>query len=893
MSDILTARDALAGAPVGGKARGLAVAGHAGLPVPAWVVLSPDAFWASLGDDGRRRLEAASDGGDITALANAVQPSAGVRASLDEAFRVLCGDGGHVAVRSSASDEDGAQHSFAGQLESVLHVDRARLPGAVGAVWHSGFSARILEYRRLHGLPLVPPAPAVLVQRMVRARAAGVAFSADPVTGRRGMAVVSAVAGLGTALVSGDSDADTFHVGRDGSVIERHLAEKRVVHRADAAAPGGVSAEAVSGVTAPVLSDDEVRAVAGLARQAAQHFGRAQDIEWAYEGETLYLLQARPITSLAALADPDAELRLWDNSNIVESYSGVTTPLTFSFASEIYEHVYRQFCRVMRVPEHAVAAQDDAFRNMLGLIRGRLYYNLLNWYRVLALLPGFSVNRRFMEQMMGVREGLPESLVRALESRGSGARLLDALHLCRTLAGLVGQQLLIDRRVAAFTRRLDAALAPPAPPLADRRPDELAAHYLELRRKLLLSWDAPLVNDFFAMIFYGQLRTLCARWCGDTEGTLQNDLVSGQGGLASAEPIVRLKRMAALAAGDPSLLELLSGAPAADILAAAVVRPAFHDEYRAYLDRFGERSANELKLETETLLDDPLPLLRAVGTLARQGRPGREATASSAVTGDTLRVRAQGRVSDSLRGRPIRRLVFNWVLKHARARVRDRENLRLERTRLFGRVRRIFLELGRRLHELGVLATPRDVFYLQVDEVLGFLDGRSTCVALGDLVSLRQREFRGYEEGEAPDDRFETRGPVYRGQSFMRPNPPPSGRGETRQGLGCCPGVVRGPVRVVTDPRFVDLERRAVLVAEHTDPGWIMIFPSALAVLVERGSLLSHAAIVARELGIPAVVSVPGLTAWLRDGDWVELDGGTGTVRRIDVPRGEEGAGAK
>ena len=108
--------------------------------------------------------------------------------------------------------------------------------------------------------------------------------------------------------------------------------------------------------------------------------------------------------------------------------------------------------------------------------------------------------------------------------------------------------------------------------------------------------------------------------------------------------------------------------------------------------------------------------------------------------------------------------------------------------------------------------------------------------------------------------------------------------GDARTGLGCSPGIVRGPVRIVADPRTVDLARRAVLVAEHTDPGWIMVFPSALGVLVERGSLLSHAAIVARELGIPAVVSVPGLTRWLRDGDWVEMDGATGTIRRVTAP---------
>ncbi len=112
--------------------------------------------------------------------------------------------------------------------------------------------------------------------------------------------------------------------------------------------------------------------------------------------------------------------------------------------------------------------------------------------------------------------------------------------------------------------------------------------------------------------------------------------------------------------------------------------------------------------------------------------------------------------------------------------------------------------------------------------------------------------------------------------------------GDERKGLGCSPGIVRGPVRVVTDPTTADLEQRAILVAEHTDPGWIMVFPSARGVLVERGSLLSHAAIVARELGIPAIVSLPGVTRWLRDGDWVEMDGSTGIVRRISPPEGSD-----
>jgi rifampicin phosphotransferase len=827
---ILTPREAFGSPAAGGKARALAAAERAGLPVPAWFVLSSDAHGATLSTE--------------------------VRAQLSSALSRLSPNDEQVAVRSSASDEDGIEHSFAGQLESFLNVRPSDVPDKVTAVWQSGFTDRIVAYRREHGLPGAPRPPAVLVQRMVHARAAGVAFSADPVSGRRGIAVVSAVQGLGDALVSGQADADTWLVDRSGAIVDRRAASGR-----------------------PTLSDEEVREVAALARQVERQFGRPQDIEWAVDAQRVWLLQSRPITSLTGRADPDATLVIWDNSNIVESYSGVTTPLTFSFAREIYQHVYEQFCRLMGVPERVIAAREDVFRNMLGLVRGRLYYNLLNWYRVLALLPGYQVNRRFMEQMMGVKEPLPDVLSEEI-SRSSGNRLLDAVYLARTLAGLVGTHFTLRRRVLAFYDRLNDALAPPDPPLEDRRPDELVAHYRDLRKRLLLAWDAPLVNDFFGMMFYGVLRRLTGSWCGDGEGALQNDLIAGEGGMVSAEPALRLRRLATLAATDPALLQALTSAPCDEIDVAMEKVPAFGQEYRAYLDKFGERTVNELKLESATLHDNPLPLLRAAGALGAQlSTPG---TAAAEASGERLRAEARARTDRALAGHPLRRLIFNWVLGHARIRLRDRENLRLERTRLFGRVRRIFLELGRRLHAVGVLDDPRDVFYLEVDELLAFVDGRGTTADLRGLAAVRRAEFARYERESAPDDRFETRGPAYYGHDFRRVAPVASETGDERRGLGCSPGIVRGAVRVVADPTNVDLQQRSILVAEHTDPGWIMIFPAALGVLVERGSLLSHAAIVARELGIPAVVSIAGLTRWLKDGDVVEFDGSTGVVRKLE-----------
>lgn len=232
---------------------------------------------------------------------------------------------------------------------------------------------------------------------------------------------------------------------------------------------------------------------------------------------------------------------------------------------------------------------------------------------------------------------------------------------------------------------------------------------------------------------------------------------------------------------------------------------------------------------------------------------------------------------------PVRRAVMFWVMKRARKLVGNRENLRFERTRLFGTIRRLFLEVGLRLQAASKLDEARDIFYLELPEILAFNDGEAVTTDLRSLAALRKKEFIAYREGPAPAERFETRGPVYHAQNYRSPAATAASKaeGEERVGLGCCAGLVRGIARVVREPKQARLSSGCILVADHTDPGWIMLFPSASGLLVERGSLLSHSAIVARELGIPAVIAIPGLLDWLQDGDEVELDGASGAVRRL------------
>ncbi|MCC6697293.1 MAG: phosphoenolpyruvate synthase [Candidatus Hydrogenedentes bacterium] len=862
---------------LGGKAGALAALSSQDVTVPAWFAVSPDAMVESC-QDALLPFSSSAPGPTLPA---SLPVAPNVRGELEAALDALCPDANLVAVRSSALDEDGDCASFAGQLDTFLFVHPDDVPEKVVAVWRSAFSESVVEYRRQKGLPPIPRPPAVVVQRMIDASVSGVVFGIDPVSGNPDVAVVSSVYGLGTSLVSGECDADTHYVDRAGSITKRTIANKVRAHRGPLPGESGIRIADVDPAHAlkPALTDEQVLRIARLARDLEKHFGKPQDIEWAIAGGQLYVLQSRPITAAPAPSPQDGVRNIWDNSNIVESYNGVTTPLTFSFASYVYDEVYRQFCRILRVPERRIEEHASVFRNMLGLMQGRVYYNLLNWYRVLALLPGFQVNRTFMEQMMGVKSSLPEDVIGSSIVPDWRTRFVDCLYLVRSTVALVMHHLRLEATIHTFHARLRASLTADRHGFARMRAEELVAYYSTVESKLLKRWDAPLINDFLAMIFFGLLGRLCEKWLGNK--SLANDLLCGQDGLISVEPSRRMLRMARQIANNESFARLLCEGTVSEIREAMIGHTDFAREYGDYLEEFGDRCIEELKLESPTLHDDPLPLLRGVGSLALRARE-HPASAPIPPAHEAPREAADRLLREKLSPWSLKGRVFRYVLRHAKARVRDRENLRFERTRVFGLVRRIFVTLGHRLHEVGALDAPEDVFYLERHEVFGFIEGRATTARLRELVATRRREFAAYREASALPNRFETRGIVC--ANAIHPQKLPTGADDTheeRAGIGCCAGVVQGRVRIIIDPRRDRLQPGEILAAKTTDPGWIVHFSAAAGLLVERGSLLSHSAIVSRELGIPGIVSIEGLTSWLHDGDWVELNGTTGVVRRL------------
>ncbi len=877
---------------LGGKASNLAILESRNLPVPPWYAITTEAFSSAV-RDLRDRIAARLASSDAAASAEIrswiinVPLPPGLEDEIAAAHAARIGEDAYVAVRSSAAGEDAAGESFAGLHDSFLFIrGRERLLAAIRKVWASAWNERALAYRRAKGIPLDSIAVAVVVQRMIEARTSGVLFTANPNTGSVHEAVVSSLWGAGEGLVSAGLDADTYIVDKETLEVAETIAVKSEQLVLDRASGGGL-------VRIPVpeelrerssLSPDEVRSLVHMSLAVERHYRRPQDLEFAVDAAGApFLLQARPVTTVEELGPAAGNRLIWDNSNIIESYSGVTSPMTFSFIRRAYSIVYHCFAEVMGIDARTVKANREVFGNMLGLFRGQVYYNLLNWYRLVRLFPGFNYNKSFMESMMGVREAA--RVEGDQEEEGKDLRELPALLrlLLRSARNFLRIRSIVGDFQAYFREHYERWSAMDFRAMA---PHELAALYGEMEEKLLWEWKAPIINDFFVMVFYGTLKRLCTGWCGDESGSLQNDLICGEGGIESTEPTKMLLALAAEARQQPELRALLLAGRPEDLAREIPADPRFSGfaaGIRRYLDLYGFRCVNELKLEEHSLKDRPAFLYQILRNYLAADDPAGLDVAAMEERERRIRREAEERAFAALRRRRgllPRAWIFRRVLENARLGVKNRENLRFARTRIYGLLREVLRAVGEDFANLGVLDREDDVFYLTLDEVWDYVKGRAVTTNLKALAALRREEFDAWRGMEPPADRFETYGlPYHRNRLQGRPQPAAMSEPGLLRGTGCCPGVVTGPVKVLRTPSEDARLDGEILVAERTDPGWVPLYPSVSGLLIERGSILSHSAIVAREMGIPTIVGIAGLVSTLQTGQVVTMDGGAGIVR--------------
>jgi pyruvate,water dikinase len=707
-------------------------------------------------------------------------------------------------------------------------------------------------------------------------------FTAHPVTGSRRHALISAAWGVGEGIVAGICNTDEFSVGLFDDGIDSKLADKDVaVVFAAGEGRGTCEVEITTAKRhAPALTHAQVLALRDIGRRIATLRGTPQDIEWTLRDGAFHILQTRPVTRLPAPTAPVDRRVVFDNSNIQESYCGVTTPLTFSFASRAYATVYEQTMRVLGVSEQQIQAHRDMLDNMLGLVRGRVYYNINNWYRGLLLLPGFRTNKADLERMMGLTD--PVDLVQDREF-SFAEKLARLPQVLRALFFLMRGFRRMPALVQEFRAMFDAAYrGVPRNELHTLTPGQLIEQARTLDREVLQRWTSPIVNDFYVMMMNGRVHRALVAAGFEQPAVLQNNLLSGEEGIESTEPTKFLLRLCAYVRTQPALRELVAQGDNATLLARVQVQdPAFHAQCLEYIERYGDRTMGELKLESVTLRQDPSFLFAVLKNYLTRDDLTPESLAANEAR---FRAQAEAEAFTTIRKQrgffALRR--FRRDLSRLRDSIRNRENMRLARTRLFGLYRDLFLEIGRQFAAEGLLEHSRDIFWISLDELYAWYDGRAVQTNLKALVSARREEYAGYEDNEPPHH-FWTWGMVYHHNAYAYPHAATATAGESGlSGTGCYPGIVEENVRLIFNPDDELALNGQILCTVRTDPGWAPLFPTAGGLLVERGSTLSHSAVVARELGIPAIVGIPGITTLLKDGERVRMDGATGRIERLE-----------
>jgi pyruvate,water dikinase len=829
---------------VGGKAKGLYDLVELGLAVPTFIVL-PAELQPHCPD---QQLDPAQ-----------------LRV-IHDAWEYLGSGQTPVAVRSSAVGEDGTSHSYAGQLETRLNVQcYDDFVAGIRDCWRSAHSERLASYRRARGEPETPMSVAVVCQHMVNAQTSGVLFTTHPLSGNDDQMVISSVYGLGEGLVSGALDADQFVTDRMGTVLEEDIVIKDSAYDSITGSSGTWLREIPTNAQAEASLRPELLAqIARGADRAHRKAGLPLDIEFAIEDDQPWFLQARPVT---AVAPATGDEHVWDNSNINESYPGRTLPLTFSFIRRAYHAVYWQFCEVLGLGPEEIEQHNPMLQNMLGHIEGQVYYNIHNWYRLVSLLPGFHFNREFMETMMGMdpahRLDEPNAF-RKKSLREFTALIrsgLRAIGLHRQLPQLVGQFHQDFEKAYAHFARLDYESMPP---------QQIIEHYLAMEKEVLWKWKAPIINDFDVMIFYGLLTKLTAAWDVDAEGSLHNGLLGQQGGIESTLVADELLHIADGIRADTSFAKAFIDAAPAEALTRLREHPLHGPSWARYLESYGDRCVEELKWESPTTADDPSLVIARLQAFVHNAPRRRTATPQAT---DMMNA-----VNERLRG--WRRTLYLWVLKNAKAGIKNRENQRLARTRAFGIARRMFRAVGGRWAERGYLKESADIHYLTLDEILEAGDGTvPDGAALQGLVHRRKIQHLHWGSQPLLSDRLTTCGDAIE-QTLATPSS--SDSATELFGQSAFPGVVRAPCVVLSEPQADSDIDGKILVTRQTDPGWVVLFPSISGLVVERGSMLSHSAIVAREMGIPCVVGVRHATRKLRSGEEILLDATQGRVERHD-----------
>ena len=812
----LSSKRALDPAIAGGKGASLAWLRRQGFQTPIGFVVTTAAFPDAMAGVGGRGSDSLDERSPSQVMSKPIEEA------IRRAYQRL---GGSVAVRSSMVSEDGALASYAGQLDTVLSVQgEEAVLQAVLQCWASAFGGRATRYaaERDKGTEQrVEPVVAVIVQRMVAAVSAGVAFSADPDTGQRDV-LIEAVHGLGDKLVQGLVRPDRFRVDARGALLEA-IAENP---------------------QAPALGPDQALALAGLVRDIARQRDAPQDVEWAWDGGRFHLLQTRPITSLAGL-------HVYSNRMVSDMAPGLVKPLVYSVltignARWVFGRIFTDL----------IGPNDVDFARLVHRIHSRVYADVTLMGQLLEKV-GLPPN--FME-MMGRDE------------RGDGRR--RSMNM-RSIAAVVKltrfswRHARLDNEIRAFLAHYASTLAPyesadwaeaDAPTLTEALDRLVTAH-------ADLSWC-----NFMAQINMMGRDRILNRWAKKVAPEVNpGDLVRGLVGLKSLEPNTELRRLAGLAqALEPEtrlrLRQTDNDSQRRTLLHATAAGQELLQDVDKFMLTYGHLSANGSDFSEMPWSETPTLIWQAIVRAADQDPTAFMSDEDPSEARKAARATARGRLPF------LQRRAFDRLLASETTYIDLREQVSDATSQGIYQMHRILVALADVLVRRGNLAEPGDLFYLTYPEVYDLIAGELTSGEAQARCASRRAEMAEDAKLDLPPIIFGDRVPT----TAVRL---PADQ-EYLTGIGGSSGRAQGVARVVLTPAQApaDLGPNDILVVPFTDVGWTPLFPGIGGIVAETGGRLSHTSIVAREYGLPAVVSVHQATHMLHNGQPITIDGDTGRV---------------
>ena len=865
---------------VGGKALNLGVMSAGGLPVPGGFCVTTEAYRRVVGDrlDDLMAKLADPSGSEAVAAAEearrrvlAIEPSDELRAELADHYRAL-GDNEAVAVRSSATAEDLAYASFAGQQDTYLNViGSAALLDAVRRCWASLWTDRAVSYRNANGIDHRSVALAVVVQRMIDATAAGVMFTANPVTGSRNEIVIDASPGLGEAVVSGAVNPDHFVIHSvDHKVVARRLGDKRMMITS---LPGGgtVHHELDDRSSEACLNDQQLGQLADLGRQVQQQYGSPQDTEWAVDSAgTFWLTQARPITTLYPLAQTDRPgLRVLMCLSLAQGLTRPITPMGIAAVRLIGTSV----ATALKMPPAEPLAGPPAF-HALGQ---RIYLDITSALRN-------RLGRRAVIGAFGVMEARAAAVLKKLAERPEFSLIESRDHtVLRHIAGaLIRNKVpvrvargLINpewayRGIAATERRLRRALTLPADATASQRLDFVEQKLGEM----FLLMPRTFAYAVGGLLMLGASRRLLHDVA--QPGELQ-EVLRGLPHNITTEMDLDLWELTQQIRNDEESRRVFTDLAVPDLLVRYRERslpPVAQRGLQGFLRRFGQRAVAEIDLGMPRWSDDPSHLLGVISNYLRlntddldpvsQFRAG-EAKAEAMIISLTSRAAEHSR---------LRARLAAWTLRRVRQLVGLREAPKFLLVTALGEMRHHLKAVGSALAAQKVIDQADDVFFLDLGEARRGLAGEDLRTLVAEHREAYQQELKRrhiprllLSDGTEPEA-------VAAGTEQSQVSVPDG----SLAGSPASTGTVTGRARVVLDPVGAHLEPGEILVAPSTDPGWTPLFLTAGGLVMEMGGSNSHGAVVAREYGIPAVVGVPDATHKIETGQLITVDGAAGLI---------------